>query len=77
MSYTYIPYFQKPPKIDEIFSVGQQTLKTKIANFYIQRNIQLEVANSNKSNFVMECKNPINAANLRIKPIRGIYILFA
>jgi MuDR family transposase len=62
MSYADKPYFRKPPRIDEQFSVGQQfstksKLKVKIADFYVQRNIKLEVTNSNKSKLVMKCKD--------------------
>jgi hypothetical protein len=53
MSYADEPYFHKPPRIDEQFGVGQQfstksELKVKIADFYVQRNIELEVTNSSK-----------------------------
>jgi hypothetical protein len=53
MSYTNDPYFHKPPRIDEQFGIGQQLstkseLKLKIVDFYVQRNIYLEVTNNNK-----------------------------
>jgi hypothetical protein len=56
------PYFCKPPRIDEQFSVGQQfstksELKVKIADFHFQWNIELEVTNSSKSKLVMKCKD--------------------
>jgi hypothetical protein len=54
MSYADEPYFRKPHRIDEQFSVGQQfrtksELKVKITDFHVQRNIELEVINSRKS----------------------------
>jgi MuDR family transposase len=54
--------FCKPSKIDEQVSVGQQfsiksELKLKITDFYVQRNIELEVIDSNKSKLVMKCKD--------------------
>jgi hypothetical protein len=60
MSYADEPYFRKP--IDEQFSVGQQfstksKLKVKITDFYVQRNIKLEVTNSSKSKLVMKYKD--------------------
>jgi hypothetical protein len=62
MMYAYEPYFHKPPRIDEQFGVGQQfsvksELKVKIADFHVQRNIELEVTNSNKSKLVMKYKD--------------------
>jgi hypothetical protein len=62
MSYADDPYFHKPPRIDEQFGVGQQfniksELKMKIADFYVQRNIELEVTNSSKSKLVIKCKD--------------------
>jgi hypothetical protein len=62
MTYADEPYFRKPPRIDEQFDVGQQfstksELKVKIADFYVQRNIKLEVTNSSKSKLVMKYKN--------------------
>jgi MuDR family transposase len=62
MPYTNKPYFRKPPRIDEQFGVGQQfntksELKVKIADFHVQRNIELEVTNSSKSKLVMKCKD--------------------
>jgi MuDR family transposase len=56
------PYFRKPPRIDEQFGVGQQfstklELKMKIADFHVQRNIELEVTNNSKSKLVMKCKD--------------------
>jgi hypothetical protein len=47
------PYFRKSPRIDKQFGVGQQfstksELKLKIADFYVQRNIKLEITNSSK-----------------------------
>jgi hypothetical protein len=54
MPYADEPYESKPPRIDEQFGVGQQfstksELKVKIADFHVQRNIELEVTNSDKS----------------------------
>jgi hypothetical protein len=62
MLYADDPYFHKSPRIDEQFSVGQQfstksELKLKIADFHIQRNIELEVTNSSKSKLVMKYKD--------------------
>jgi hypothetical protein len=62
MAYPSEPYFHKPPRIDEQFGVGQQfstksELKVKIADFYVQRNIKLEVTNNSKSKLVMKCKD--------------------
>jgi hypothetical protein len=62
MLYADEPYFRKPPRIDEQFGVGQQfstksELKVKIANFYFQRNIELEVTNSSKLKLVMKYKD--------------------
>jgi hypothetical protein len=62
MTYADEPYFRKPPRIDEQFGVGQQfstksELKVKIADFHVQRNIELEVTNSSKSKLVMKCKD--------------------
>jgi hypothetical protein len=62
MSYADEPYFRKPPRIDEQFGVGQQfstksELKVKIADFHVQRNIELEVTNSSKSKLVMKYKD--------------------
>jgi hypothetical protein len=62
MSYVDDLYFHKPPKIDEQFGVDQQfstksKLKLEIADFHVQRNIELEVTNSSKSNLVMKCKD--------------------
>jgi MuDR family transposase len=62
MSYVDEPYFCKPPGIDEQFGVDQQfrtklELKMKIVDFHVQRNIELEVTNNNKSNLVMKCKD--------------------
>jgi hypothetical protein len=62
MSYADEPYFRKPPRIDEQFSVGQQfstksELKVKIADFHVQRNIELEVTNSSKLKLVMKCED--------------------
>jgi MuDR family transposase len=62
MSYANDHYFQKSPRIDEQFSVGQQfstksELKMKIDDFHVQRNIELEVTNSSKSKLVMKCKD--------------------
>jgi hypothetical protein len=58
MSYADDPYFRKPPRIDEQFGVGQQLstkseLKLKIADFHVQRNIELEITNNNKLKLVM------------------------
>jgi hypothetical protein len=55
-------YFRKLPRIDEQFGVSQQIstkskLKLKITDFYVQRNIELEVTNSSKSKLVMKCKD--------------------
>jgi hypothetical protein len=62
MTYADEPYFYKPPRIDEEFGVGQQfsiksELKVRITDFYIQRNIELEVTNSSKSKLVMKYKD--------------------
>jgi hypothetical protein len=62
MMYAYEPYFHKPPRIDEQFGVSQQfsaksELKVKIADFHVQRNIELEVTNSSKSKLVMKYKD--------------------
>jgi hypothetical protein len=62
MSYANEAYFRKPSRIDEQFGVGQQfrtksELKVKIANFHVQRNIELEVTNSSKSKLVMKYKD--------------------
>jgi hypothetical protein len=62
MSYTDNPYFHKPPRINEIFGIGQQfgakfKMKTKIIDFHIQRNIQLEVVNNSKTKLVMKYKD--------------------
>jgi hypothetical protein len=62
MSYADEPYFHKPPKIDEQFSVDQQfsmklELKVKVVDFHVQRNIELEVINSSKSKLVMKYKD--------------------
>jgi hypothetical protein len=53
MSYADDPCFRKSPRIDEQFGVSQQfsiksELKLKIADFYVQRNIELEVTNNSK-----------------------------
>jgi hypothetical protein len=60
MSYAADPYFRKSHRIDEQFGVGQQfsikaELKLKIVDFDVQRNIELEVTNSNKSKLVIYC----------------------
>jgi hypothetical protein len=62
MSYVDEPYFRKPPRIDEQFSVGQRfstksELKVKIADFHVQQNIKLKVTNNSKSKLVMKCKD--------------------
>jgi hypothetical protein len=62
MPYADKSYFYKPPRIDEQFGVGQQfstksKLKVKIADFYVQRNIELEVTNNSKSKLVMKYKD--------------------
>jgi MuDR family transposase len=62
MLYTDEPYFSKPHRIDEQFDVGQHfstksVLKVKIIDFHVQRNIELEVTNNNKSKLVMKCKD--------------------
>jgi hypothetical protein len=62
MSYADDPYFHKPPRINEQFSVDQQfstksELKLKIANFHFQRNIKLDVTNNRKSKLVMKYKD--------------------
>jgi hypothetical protein len=62
MLYVDEPYFRKPPRIDEQFGVGQLfstklELKVKIADFHVQRNIELEVTNSSKSKLVMKYKD--------------------
>jgi hypothetical protein len=51
MSYADKPYFRKSPRIDEQFGAGQQfrtksELKVKIADFHVQRNIELDVTNT-------------------------------
>jgi hypothetical protein len=56
------PYFCKPHTIDEQFDIDQQfstksELKLKIADFHVQRNIELEIINSNKSKLVIKCKD--------------------
>jgi hypothetical protein len=62
MPYTDEPYFCKPPRIDEQFGVDQQfstnsELKMKIADFHVQRNIELKVTNSSKTKLVMKYKD--------------------
>jgi hypothetical protein len=62
MSYADEPYFRKPHRIDEQFGVSQQfstksELKVKIADFHVQRNINLEVTNGSKSKLVMKYKD--------------------
>jgi N12 class adenine-specific DNA methylase len=58
--------FSSSAEIDEQFgeqfSIGQQfstksELKVKIADFHVQRNIELEVTNSSKLKLVMKYKN--------------------
>jgi hypothetical protein len=54
MSYVDEPYFRKPPRIDEQFGVDQQfSTKSELKVKHVQRNIELEVTNSNKSKLVM------------------------
>jgi hypothetical protein len=62
MPYADEPYFRKSPRIDEQFGVSQQfstksELKVKIIDFDVQRNIELEVTNSSKSNLVLKYKD--------------------
>jgi MuDR family transposase len=73
------PYFCKPSRIDEQFGVGQQfstklELKVKISDFYVQRNIELEVTNSIKSKLVMKCKDSNCPWRMYVTPnITGIW----
>ena len=58
------PYYRKPRRLDEEFGEGQifQTKKDligKLASFHISRNMAIEVKKSNKSMYVVECKNEI------------------
>jgi MuDR family transposase len=79
MLYVDEPYFHKLPRIDEQFGVGQQfstksELKVKIADFYVQRNIELEVTNSSKSKLVMKCKDSNCSWRMYVTPnITGIW----
>jgi hypothetical protein len=79
MTYADEPYFRKPPRIDEQFGVGQQfstksELKVKIADFHVQRNIELEVTNSSKSKLVMKCKDSNYPWRMYVTPnITGIW----
>jgi hypothetical protein len=62
MLYADEPYFRKSPRIDDQFGVGYQfstksELKVKIADFHVQRNIELKVTNSRKSKLVMKYKD--------------------
>jgi hypothetical protein len=62
MPYADDPYFHKPHRIDEQYGVGQQfsiksELKLKIIDFHVQRNIELDITDSNKSKLVMTCKD--------------------
>jgi hypothetical protein len=62
MPYADEPYFRKPLRIDEQFSVDQQfstksELKVKIVDFHVQRNIELEVTNNSKSKLVIKYKD--------------------
>jgi hypothetical protein len=62
MLYAYEPYFRKPPRIDEQFGIVQRFsaksgLKVKIVDFYVQRNIELEVTNNSKSKLVIKYKD--------------------
>jgi MuDR family transposase len=83
-------YFRKPSRIDEQFGIGQQfstksELKLKITDFHVQRNIELEVTNSNKSKLVMKCKdsncswrmyvtpNIMDIWDIRINPFEYFY----
>jgi hypothetical protein len=73
MSYADDPYFRKPSRIDEQFSIGQQfstksELKLKIANFYIQRNIELELINSSKSKLMMKYKDSNSPWRIFVTP---------
>jgi MuDR family transposase len=79
MQYANEPYFRKPPRIDKQFDVGQQfstksELKVKIAYFHVQRNIELKVINSSKSNIVMKCKDSNCSWRMYVTPnITGIW----
>jgi hypothetical protein len=79
MPYVDEPYFRKPPRIDEQFGVGQQfstksELKVKIADFHVQRNIELEVTNSSKTKLVMKCKDSNYSWRMYVIPnITGIW----
>jgi hypothetical protein len=79
MSYADEPYFCKPPRIDEQFGVGQQfstksELKVKIADFYVQRNIKLEIINGNKSKLVMKYEDSNCSCMMYATPnITGIW----
>jgi hypothetical protein len=73
MSYADDFYFRKLPRIDKQFNVGLQfstkfELKFKIADFYVQRNIQL-VTNSSKLKLVMICKDSNYIWRLYVAPI--------
>jgi hypothetical protein len=62
MSYVNDPYFHKSPRIDEQFNIDQQLstkseLKLKIADFHVQRNIELKVTNNSKSKLVKKYKD--------------------
>jgi hypothetical protein len=80
MSYADEPYFRKPLRIDEQFGVGQQfstksELKVKIADFHVQRNIELEVINSSKSKLVMKYKDSNCSWRMYVTPnIMGISV---
>jgi hypothetical protein len=79
VSYTDNSYFHKPHRIDKIVGVNQQfgvkfELKTKIINFHIQRNIQLEVTNNSKLKLVMKRKDPNSPKKLFATPnITGVW----
>ena len=58
------PYYRKPRRLDEEFGEGQifQTKKDligKLVSFHISRNMAIEVKKSNKTIYVVECKNEI------------------
>jgi MuDR family transposase len=78
MSYADEPYFRKPPRIDEQFGVGQQfstksELKVKIADFHVQWNKELEVANSSKLKLVMKCKDFNCPWRMYADPIQRVF----
>ena len=57
------PYYRKPIRSDAEFFIGQQfpskkQLKIKLAEFHLPKNISLETINSNKTIYVVKCKDP-------------------